>query len=116
VIAGYHCWAKFLPRGRGWVAIDISEANKFPEMSEYYFGNLTADRVTFSVGRDLTLDPPQAGPPLNFFVYPYVEVDGKPYPSEKVQRKFTFADITDAGASAFGQIAVPHHDARSKPR
>ena len=92
-IAGYHCWAKFKPAGRGWVPVDISEANKNPKMKEYYFGNLTADRVTFSVGRDIVLVPKQDGPPLNFFIYPYVEVDGKPCPAERVSRKFSYVDI-----------------------
>ena len=92
-IAGYHCWAKFKPAGRGWVPVDISEANKNPKMKEYYFGNLTADRVTFSVGRDIVLVPKQDGPPLNFFIYPYVEVDGKPCAAEKVARKFSYVDI-----------------------
>jgi transglutaminase-like putative cysteine protease len=92
-VAGYHCWAKFKPEGKGWVPVDISEANKNPKLKDYYFGNLTADRVTFTVGRDLTLAPKQDGPPLNFFVYPYVEVDGKPYPGEKIKRKFSHEDM-----------------------
>ena len=92
-IAGYHCWAKFKPEGNGWMPVDISEANKNPKMADYYFGNLTEDRVTFSTGRGLTLSPKQDGPPLNFFVYPYVEVGGKPYPEEKVKRRFAFEDV-----------------------
>jgi len=28
-----------------------------------------ANRVQFSVGRDVMLAPPQAGPPLNYFIY-----------------------------------------------
>jgi transglutaminase-like putative cysteine protease len=92
-VAGYHCWAKFKPEGKGWVPVDISEANKNPKMKDYYFGNLTEDRVTFSTGRDLTLSPKQDGPPLNFFVYPYVEVDGKPYPADKVKRQFGYEDV-----------------------
>jgi hypothetical protein len=62
-------------------------------MKEYYFGNLTPDRVAFSTGRDLTLVPKQDGPPLNYFIYPYVEVNGVPYPDEKVQRHFTYQDV-----------------------
>jgi transglutaminase-like putative cysteine protease len=92
-IAGYHCWAKFKPEGKGWVPVDISEANKNPKMKEYYFGNLTENRVTFSSGRDLVLVPKQDGPPLNFFVYPYVEVDGTPYPDPKIDRRFTYRDV-----------------------
>jgi transglutaminase-like putative cysteine protease len=92
-IAGYHCWAWFKPLGYGWVPVDISEANKNPELRDYYFGNLTENRVTFSVGRDLVLEPPQDGPPLNFFVYPYVEVGGKPHPAEKVQLRLRYEDV-----------------------
>jgi transglutaminase-like putative cysteine protease len=91
-VAGYHCWAKFRPQGKGWIAVDISEANKNPKMKDYYFGNLTEDRVTFTTGRDLELSPKQDGEPLNFFVYPYVEVGGKAYPQEKITRKFTYED------------------------
>ncbi len=91
-IPGYHCWAKFKPQGRGWIPVDISEANKDPKMKEYYFGNLTEDRVAFTVGRDLTLNPPQSGPALNFFIYPYVEVEGQPWPGDKIDKRFSFAD------------------------
>jgi transglutaminase-like putative cysteine protease len=92
-IGGYHCWAFFKPEGKGWVPVDISEANKEPKMAEYYFGNLTEDRVTFSTGRDFDLVPKQDEATRNFFVYPYVEVDRKEYPAEKVKRKFTFKDV-----------------------
>jgi len=92
-VAGYHCWAKFKPEGKGWVPVDISEANKNPKMKDYYFGNLTEDRVTFSTGRDIVLAPKQDGAPLNFFVYPYVEVGGKPYAADKVKRKFGYEDV-----------------------
>ena len=39
------------------------------------------------------LEPKQDGGPLNFFVYPYVEVEGKAYPQEKIVRKFSFKDV-----------------------
>jgi transglutaminase-like putative cysteine protease len=92
-VPGYHCWGWFRPEGKGWVPVDISEANKNPKMTDYYFGNLTADRLMFTTGRDIELVPRQDGPPLNFFVYPYVEVDGKAYPKEKVSSKFTYKDL-----------------------
>ncbi|MBC7856291.1 MAG: transglutaminase domain-containing protein [Pirellulaceae bacterium] len=91
-IAGYHCWAFFWLDKQGWVPVDISEADKNPSMKEYYFGNLTENRVTFSQGRDLTLVPQQAGEPLNFFIYPYVEVDGKAWPAEKVKLEVSYKD------------------------
>ena len=91
-VAGYHCWAKFRPEGKGWIPVDISEANKHPEKRDYYFGNLTEDRVAFSTGRDLELAPKQDGGPVNFLVYPYVEVDGKVWPQEKILKKFAYQD------------------------
>jgi transglutaminase-like putative cysteine protease len=94
-IAGYHCWAFFKPMGKGWVPVDISEANKDPKMRDYYFGNLTPDRVAFSVGRDITLVPKQAGKPVNFFIYPYVEIDGKEYPQAKIDKHVTFEDVKE---------------------
>ena len=90
-IAGYHCWAEFYARKAGWVPVDISEAWKAKEKQDYFFGSVDANRVQFSTGRDLTLSPKQDGPALNYFVYPYVEVDGKPY--EKIDRQFSFEEI-----------------------
>jgi transglutaminase-like putative cysteine protease len=92
-IGGYHCWAWFLPEGKAWIPVDISEANQHPELTDYFFGNLNENRVAFSVGRDIDLEPPQQGPSLNYFIYPYVEVDGKTYPAEKVQRAFSYKDV-----------------------
>jgi transglutaminase-like putative cysteine protease len=96
-VAGYHCWAWFKPAGRGWMPVDISEANKHPEMKGYYFGNLTPDRVTFSTGRDLTLVPKQDGPAVNFLIYPYVEVDGQAWPQEKIVKRFSYRDVEVGG-------------------
>ena len=92
-IGGYHCWAWFMPEGKGWVPIDISEANRFPTMKEYYFGNLTEDRVQFTTGRDIALEPRQQGPLLNYFIYPYVEVAGQSYPQSKIVRSFGYIDV-----------------------
>lgn len=91
-VGGYHCWAWFLPEGKQWIPVDISEANRHPDLREYYFGNLTEDRVQFTTGRDLRLVPEQKGPALNFFIYPYAEVDGVPYPQENIVRRFEYLD------------------------
>lgn len=93
IIGGYHCWAWFYETTRGWVPVDISEADKHPELKSYYFGNLTADRVSFCTGRDLRLEPVQAGPPLNYFIYPYAEVQGQTWPTEEIDKLFWFADL-----------------------
>lgn len=94
-IPGYHCWAFFQPEpSKGWFPVDISEANKNPKMANYYFGHLTENRVTFTTGRDIVLAPAQAGAPLNFFVYPYAEVDGKAWPMDKIKKTFKYRDST----------------------
>ena len=100
-IGGYHCWAEFWLDGYGWVPVDTSEARKHPEKREYFFGAHDENRVEFSEGRDLVLAPKQAGEPLNYFVYPYVEVDGKPW--EGVERTFTYRDLHgEAGSNLPG--------------
>lgn len=93
IVGGYHCWAWFYPNQTGWVPVDISEANRNPELKEYYFGNLTEDRIRFTTGRDINLEPRQKGPALNFFIYPYVEVEGKTHPQEKIERRFAYQDV-----------------------
>ena len=90
-IPGYHCWAEFYAYKTGWIPIDISEAWKAKEKQDYFFGSVDANRVQFSTGRDVTLSPKQDGPALNYFVYPYVEVDGKSY--EKLDKHFSFEEV-----------------------
>lgn len=96
-IAGYHCWSDFYVDGKGWIPVDISEAWKHPEKHDYFFGSHDVNRVEFSMGRDLRLNPAQQGKPLNYFVYPYVEVDGQEYPN--VSLAFSFADAGAAVAA-----------------
>ena len=90
-IAGYHCWADFHTKDHGWVPVDISEAWKHPEQREFFFGHWDDNRMQFSVGRDVTLSPKQDGEPLNYFVYPYVELDRREYAN--VSTHFSFEDI-----------------------
>ena len=91
-IAGYHCWAEFFARNIGWVPVDISEAWQAKEKADYFFGSVDANRIQFSTGRDITLSPRQDGAPLNYFVYPYIEIDGKSHDS--MSKQFGFAEIT----------------------
>jgi transglutaminase-like putative cysteine protease len=86
-IAGYHCWAEFYARKTGWIPVDISEAWKAKQKEDYFFGSVDANRVQLSTGRDIALSHKQDGPALNYFVYPYVEVDGKPY--DKLDKQFS---------------------------
>jgi len=86
-IPGYHCWAEFWAPKQGWVPVDASDAakTKEPVKKAYLFGNLDADRFDITTGRDLTLSPPQKDGALNFFIYPYVEVDGKAFLETKIR-------------------------------
>lgn len=97
-IAGYHCWAEFFNPQNGWMPVDISEAWLHPEKKDYFFGANDANRIQFSLGRDLKLNPPQQGEPLNYFVYPYVEMEGKEY--SRIDMKFSFADALESLAQA----------------
>jgi transglutaminase-like putative cysteine protease len=95
-IASYHCWSDFYLDGKGWIPVDISEAWKHPEKHDYFFGSHDVNRIQFSMGRDLRLSPPQDGKPLNYFVYPYVEVDGQEYPNVSLALSFADAGVAVA--------------------
>jgi transglutaminase-like putative cysteine protease len=82
-LGGYHCWAFFRVPGKTWVPVDCSEADRFTERREFFFGGHTSNRVTLSTGRDIALEPRQSGEPLNYFLNPYAEADGKPVKTEK---------------------------------
>jgi transglutaminase-like putative cysteine protease len=91
-IAGYHCWGEFYAEGK-WVPVDISEADKAPELADYYFGHHPANRFEVTRGRDLVVDPAPSASPINFLVYPLVEVDGK---HVQAQTEFSFRRVKEA--------------------
>lgn len=89
---GYHCWAKFYVPGKGWVPVDISEADKAPKKADYFFGSICENRVKFSRGRDILLEPNQRGDRLNYFgPDPYIEVDGVQF--KEFERTISYKDI-----------------------
>ena len=90
-VPGYHCWTELYLEGIGWLPVDSSEANRHPEKRDAFFGGLDANRVQFTMGRDLQLDW-SSSEPLNFFVYPHVEVDGVPRDDEVI-RRFSFTEV-----------------------
>jgi len=97
-IPGYHCWAEFYLNGTGWVPVDASEAWKHPAQRDYFFGAHDVNRVFFSYGRDLRLSPEQKGDPLNYFIYPYAELNGKPMTG--LQTHFSFKDVASNTTAA----------------
>jgi transglutaminase-like putative cysteine protease len=73
-----HCWARFWVADVGWIPIDASRADKFPADRDYYFGTIGSTWITLAHGRDVVLEPPQQGPPVNMFDEPIAEADGRP--------------------------------------
>ncbi|MGE3164856.1 MAG: transglutaminase family protein [Planctomycetota bacterium] len=114
----YHCWIEFHAPNIGWIPLDVAVADIFvadfhandhsrpraeltvangyngpsSQWVEYYFGNLEERRVSWHWGRDLVLDPPQAGPPLFWNATGYAEADGKPV---QVVRKLTYRQVKE---------------------
>jgi len=86
-VDGYHCWAEFYTDGRWW-PVDISEGDKCSSLDTYYFGHHPANRLEFSRGRDLVVEPGPASGPINFLAYPVLEIDGK---TAKAKIEFSFS-------------------------
>jgi len=99
-VTGYHCWAEFYVKGKGWIPVDPSEASKSTDAARraYLFGNLDPDRVQFTMGRDLVLTPPTAEP-LNYFIYPHAESNGKEVGTPSIALEYTTVPAPTTTAS-----------------
>lgn len=91
-IPGYHCWAEFYAEGKGWTALDASEAWKHPELRDHYFGARDGNRFLVSLGRNIQLVPASRNGPVNILFYPYTEVDGRVF--DGVATEFRFKELT----------------------
>jgi len=88
-VKGYHCWAEFYIKGRGWIPVDASDASKLKDAAaqQYLFGHLDPNRVQFTTGRDIVLHP-RTSEPLNYFIYPRAEAEGKLVGEPKISLQF----------------------------
>jgi transglutaminase-like putative cysteine protease len=88
ITGAYHCRAEFYLPSYGWVPVDPSDVaklmlkedldindSKVIEARDYFFGAQTETYIDLATGRDIILNPKQDAGPLNYFMYPYAEVD-----------------------------------------
>ena len=109
ITGNYHCHAEFYLPEFGWIPVDPSDVAKLMlkenlvlddkkviEAREYYFGNQSETYLDLSTGRDIILNPEQSGEPLNYFMYPYAEIDDTTLDfisQEYLRYKVTFNEI-----------------------
>ena len=96
-IAGYHCWSDLYVGRKGWIPVGYLRGVEAPGETRLLLRLARRESRSVQHRRDLRLNPPQDGKPLNYFVYPYVEVDGQEYPN--VSLAFSFADAVMAVAA-----------------
>jgi transglutaminase-like putative cysteine protease len=89
ITKGFNCWAEFYLPGTGWVPVHPADVRKIMLVNnlglkdaqpyiDYYFGGLDQYRIALErSGRGIAFIPPQEEGKLNYFMYPYVEVNGK---------------------------------------
>ncbi len=85
-----HSWSHIYKQGVGGFPLDLALADLDPQRADYFFGHLTTNRVALSCGRDIQLQPVQAGGALSFIHEPYAEQGGL---DVKLQIRTYFQDL-----------------------
>ena len=76
-------WVRFYVSGFGWSACDPYLAARFPELREYMFAGLCANRVQLGAGPEPELVPtPETKPPPAFLSEAFAEADEEPVVAE----------------------------------
>ena len=87
----FHCWTEFYLPGTGWVMADPADVRKAMLVEKLELGDkATAERTEFfwngddlfrialsRADRGVVFSPAQKDGPVEYFMYPYAEVDGK---------------------------------------
>ena len=74
-----------------------------PAVRQYLFGHLDPNRVQFTIGCDIHLTPHTAEP-LNYFIDPYAEGDGRKVGKGAVALEFRGEGMPVAATDSHGQM------------
>lgn len=89
ISTAFHCWAQFYLPGTGWVMADPADVRKMMlehkmelkdagQWKKFFWGGDDLFRVALEEdARGVVFNPPQKGGPLDYFMYPFAQVDGK---------------------------------------